>query len=275
MSPKLRSILLWVFAFILTIVAAVYQRMTGPSYPMRGSGVIGDSLIRYSLIRTWDGSDDAPVTITISDTSVNGELKLKRFKSYDTWSTLPMIREGDRLVGYIPHQPPAGKVIYHVTLTRNGNFWLLNEKPSIIRFKGFVPRNILWTHIILIFLSMFISTRTGLEVIFKGNNTYLYSWITVVCFLIGGMILGPVVQKYSFGAYWTGWPFGHDLTDNKSLVAFIFWLAALGFQIWNRNRRIWALIASVVLLTVYLIPHSVLGSEIDHTKQEQNTESAG
>ena len=35
---------------------------------------------------------------------------------------------------------------------------------------------------------------------------------------LGGMILGPIVQKYAFGAYWTGIPFGHDLTDAKNLV---------------------------------------------------------
>jgi hypothetical protein len=273
MNRNLRSFLLWTLAFLLTVAAAVFQRRTGPSYPMRGTVVVENIPVKYSLIRTYDGDDNAPVKILIADTSVGGELKLKRYKSYDDWSLVTMIREGDQLTGYIPHQPMAGKVMYHVRLTKNGNTYVVNEKPAIIRFKGFVPRGILWTHIIIIFLAMLISTRTGLEILFKGKHTYLYSWITVVTFLIGGMILGPVVQKYSFDAYWTGWPFGHDLTDNKSLVAFIFWLVALGYQLWNRNRKVWALIASAVLLVIYVIPHSVLGSEIDYTRQENKTES--
>jgi hypothetical protein len=41
------------------------------------------------------------------------------------------------------------------------------------------------------------------------------------------MILGPVVQKFAFGEYWTGFPFGTDLTDNKTLIAFIGWIIAL------------------------------------------------
>jgi uncharacterized membrane protein len=86
------------------------------------------------------------------------------------------------------------------------------------------------------------------------------------------MILGPIVQKFSFDAYWTGWPFGYDLTDNKSLIAFIFWGIALIVMSRNRQNRVWPVLASLVLLVIFLIPHSVLGSEIDFTK-EQKTEN--
>ena len=184
-----------------------------------------------------------------------------------------MERRGDNLIGYIPHQDMAGKVMYQVMLMKNGNSYLLNEEPAIIRFKGFVPRGILFFHIMTIFLAMLFSTRTAFEVLFKLNYTYLYTWLTVALLAVGGMILGPVVQKYAFDAYWTGWPFGHDLTDNKSLLAFIFWIVALVYQIWRRERKGWAVVAAVVLFVVYLIPHSVLGSEIDYTQEGQSTET--
>ena len=272
MNKRLKSFLLWALAFLLTIAAAYYQRTTGPSYEIRGKVVIDGQTYKYKLIRTYDGSDNAPIEITIPDETVTGELKLRRYKSFDEWSTTSMERQGDNLIGSIPHQDMAGKVMYHVTLLKNGNSFLLNEEPAIIRFKGFVPRGTLWFHIITIFLAMLFSTRTALEVLFKGRYTYLYTWLTVIFLMVGGMILGPVVQKYAFDAYWTGWPFGNDLTDNKSLLAFIFWLVALGYQLWNKEKKVMAVIAAVVLLAVYMIPHSVLGSEIDYTKEEQQTE---
>jgi hypothetical protein len=85
------------------------------------------------------------------------------------------------------------------------------------------------------------------------------------------MLLGPAVQKYAFGAFWTGWPFGNDLTDNKTLVAVIGWLIA-----WLRvrkypNRRGWAIAAALILLAVYLIPHSMFGSELDYSTGEIET----
>lgn len=254
-------------AFVITVGSAYYQRTTGPTYELRGRVTIDETVYQYKLIRTYDGNDQAPVEIAVADPDVSGELKLRRYKSHDEWSTTTMVRQGDKLTGYIPHQPMAGKVMYHVTLKKGGNTFLLNEEPAIIRFKGFVPRGILIAHIIIIFLAMLFSTRTAFEVLFKLKYTYLYTWITLICLTIGGMILGPVVQKYAFDAYWTGWPFGHDLTDNKSLLAFIFWIVALAYQIWRREKKNWAVVAAVVLFLVYIIPHSILGSEIDYTKE--------
>jgi hypothetical protein len=273
MKPKLKSFLLWVLAFVITVGAGYYQRTTGPTYEIRGKVVIDDARYKYKLIRTYDGDDDAPVEITITDPDVTGEMKLKRYKSYDEWSTSAMERQGDKLIGYIPHQDMAGKVMYQVTLMKNGNTYLLNEEPAIIRFKGYVPRGVLFAHIITIFLAMLFSTRTAFEVIFKLKYTFLYTWLTLIFLAVGGMILGPIIQKYAFDAYWTGWPFGNDLTDNKSLLAFIFWIVALGYQIWRRERKGWAVAAAVVLFAVYMIPHSVLGSEIDYTKEDQKTEA--
>jgi hypothetical protein len=59
------------------------------------------------------------------------------------------------------------------------------------------------------------------------------------------------------------------MTDNKTAVAFIFWLVAL-YMLWkNPEKRGWALVAAIVLFLVYMIPHSMLGSEIDHTALPQ------
>jgi len=162
MNPKLKSVLLWVVTFMLTAVAAVYQRTTGPTYEIRGKVLIDGSTYKFKLIRTYDGHGDAPVEINVADTSVSGEMKFRRYKSYDEWSFSPMIRQGGKLTGYVPHQDMAGKVMYHVILSKRGTSYLLNEEPAVIRFKGFVPRSILWIHIVTIFLAMLFSSRTAL-----------------------------------------------------------------------------------------------------------------
>jgi hypothetical protein len=71
------------------------------------------------------------------------------------------------------------------------------------------------------------------------------------------------VQKFAFGDLWTGVPFGWDLTDNKTLIAVLFWLIAV---IMNRKkeRPVYMVLAAVVLLVVFSIPHSLFGSELDY-----------
>ncbi|MCX6245438.1 MAG: hypothetical protein NTU98_12155 [Bacteroidetes bacterium] len=266
MNRQLKTALIWIFAIVFTVFIAGYQRKTGPTYEMSVKKEIGGQLIKAKLIRTYDGNDDAKIILTIPDTSIKGKIQFRRFKSYDSWTTAPMVRDGNSLIGSLPHQDIAGKVMYHVTLVKGSEEVLLNDDAAVLRYKGHVPMFILLPHILIIFLAMLFSTLTGLEAIFKGKNTLLYTWITIITLFIGGLILGPIVQKFSFNVYWAGWPFGHDLTDNKSIVAFIFWVIALIVQYRNREKKVWAIVASVVLLVVFLIPHSMLGSEIDFTK---------
>ncbi len=90
---------------------------------------------------------------------------------------------------------------------------------------------------------------------------------------IGGLVLGPIVQKYAFGAYWTGWPFGEDLTDNKTLVMWLAWVVGGGRARappgagrprgpLDRGR------GRLVMIAVYLVPHSLRGSQLDYGKVE-------
>ena len=267
MNKTLQSILLWVFCFIFTVLVAYYQRKTGPTHPITTKIEMGDRVIKNKLLTSFGGDGDAVIRIETPDREYKGLIRYKRFKSFDEWSEASLVRDGDHLIATIPHQPPAGKVDYLILLKKGDHTIQLTEKPVRIRFKGAVPLWVLITHIIIIFIAMVLSNRTGAEVIFKGPNVYPYTVATIIFLLVGGLILGPIMQNYAFGAYWAGWPFGHDLTDNKTIVAFIFWVVAFFVLRKNSKNTKWALIAAIILLIVYLIPHSVLGSEIDYTAQ--------
>ncbi len=262
-----RSVILWILAIIITIASAVYQRVTGPTQPVSGSTKIGGKEIKYTLLRNHDSSADADMEISIPDMIITGSVSWRRFRSYDTLRTYPLVREGDKLIVTIPRQSAAGKVAYRVKLyDSTGTGHDLTNEPVIIRFKDPVPLLVMIAHIFLIFLAMLYSTRTGLEAVVRGDKVYRHTILTVILLLIGGMILGPVVQKYAFGAFWTGWPVGHDLTDNKTAIAMILWLIALWRVRIKDKGRGWIIAASIVTLAIFLIPHSVLGSELDYTK---------
>ncbi len=261
---KNKVVFLWIFSFLFTACIAYYQRTTGPTYPISGKKEIAGRMVKYKLIRTHGGDGDAEIIIKKIADNITGSLKYKRFGTNDEWVSAPMQRDGMNLVGYLPHQPPAGKVIYQVTLTSGDESVLLNAEPTVVRFKGDVPAWILIPHILLMFIAMMMSTRTGLEALAREKNTLRYAWITMVSLFIGGLLLGPVVQNYAFGEYWTGWPFGHDLTDDKTLVALIFWAIAVWRLFRKPENRTWPVVAMVVLLLVYLIPHSMFGSSLDY-----------
>lgn len=266
-----RSGLIWILCIIFTISIAYYQRKTGPSHTIRDKIVFADETIKYKLIRTHGGNDNALVEIPVNDSTIEAFCEYRRKNAGDEWITQEMYFDGENRVAVLPHQPPAGKIEYLITLKKGDHELQLTDEPVNIRFKGHVPTLILIIHITLIFLAMVFSTRTGIEAIFKGRNTYKYTAITLILFFVGGLIFGPIIQKYAFGEYWAGWPFGEDLTDNKALIAFIFWLVAFIFISRKRSNRKWVIIASIVFILTYLIPHSILGSEYDYKSGEVKT----
>ena len=267
-----KSVLLWLIALILTLITAVYQRMTGPTYPISGEAKIGGEIINFKLDRTHGGEGDHPIEISVDDETISGELFWKRYKTNDDWTKVEMVRQNGKLVSYLPHQPPAGKLIYHIILQKNGEALTLPASGEvIIRFKGDVPIYFLIPHIIFIFGAMLLSTRTGLEYFNEGKKFKFLTIITFIFVIIGGFIFGPIVQKYAFDAFWTGFPFGHDLTDNKILVGFVGWLLALIAIYKFKNPKRWIVFASILMFIIFLIPHSLLGSELDYNELDAKT----
>lgn len=258
---------LWILAILITMFAAVYQKMTGPTYPLRGKALLNDMEISYELARSHETGKNYGIVINTSSKEIDGFVVFKRFKTQDPWTKLVMEKKENLLLASLPYQPPAGKLAYKVILScKEKEISLSGEEPVIIRFKGEVPQAILIPHIIIIFLAMLFSTRAGIEALDRSSNPRkLALWAAGLLF-VGGIILGPIVQKYAFGALWTGFPFGFDLTDNKTLIAMLGWTVALIAGRKGKPARGWVLGASILLLVIFLIPHSLLGSELDYSK---------
>jgi len=265
-----RSVLLWIIAFVLTVFIAAYQRITGPTYPLSGETILDGKTIKYSLDRSHGGNGDHQVKIKNADINIAGVVEWKRYKTSDDWQSVEMKYEDGYLIGNLPHQQPAGKLLYRITLIKDSEKVVLNNhQPVIIRFKGDVPIFIIIPHVILIFLAMLFSTRTGLEFFSKEPNYKNLVYWTFGLLILGGMIFGPIMQKYAFGEFWTGVPFGIDLTDNKTLIAVIGWIVALFAIKKSANPKRWVIFASVLMFIIYLIPHSVLGSELDYDEMDK------
>lgn len=259
----MKTVLFTIIAIAITLGAIIYQRSTGPTYPKKVSLAIEDETYKFKLIRSHGGTTDCPLEFEIPNSAITGTVTFKKFPTRDEWTTIDMVRDGNQLIGYLPNQPPAGKLEYKIEFQMNDNSFPLHEtNATVIRFKGDVPALALVPHVLLMFIAMLLSNLVGVMALFKHGNYRRLAWITFILFGLGGMVLGPVVQWYAFGEFWAGIPFAWDLTDNKTLVAFIFWIIAL---VMNRQqpRPAYIVLASVVMLIIYSIPHSMYGSQLD------------
>ena len=276
--PRWLGVLLWVAAVLLMLSAAVYQRLTGPTHPFRGRIEVGAESYSYRLLRSQETSERARIVVPRPGNGATGTLSYRRYPTSDAFETVELEEEplvkGPALAGRLPIQPPAGKIEYYLELeTAAGPVRIpaagAPEPTIILRYKGPVPAALLLAHVLFMFFSVLIGMRAGLGALLAPSNIRPLSRITLGGLTIGGMILGPFVQKHAFGDYWTGFPWGYDLTDNKTLIMWVVWVLAV-LVLGGKGKKIAAvgraavLAAALVMTVVYLIPHSMRGSELNY-----------
>ena len=266
---KSKTFLLWTITVVITVSAMIYQRMTGPTYPKKISVELAGQEYKLKLLRSNEIGSPCDIKIPIEDKEVKAVIFFKRYKVKEEWTREEMQLKIDDdktfLNATLPEQPSAGKVEYRIELYKGDKMIdIAKDEPIVVRFKGFVPRYILIPHIIFMIISLFVATRAGVEALANGAKTRKFATVTLIALGIGGLILGPIVQLYAFGELWTGWPFGGDWTDNKTIFAWLFWLIAFIVLRKKPNNKLWPIIATIVIFAMYMIPHSMGGSELDN-----------
>lgn len=257
----------WFFAVIITLGAIVYQRITGPTHPKLVKYEISGVNNRLSLPRSADSGTDCKIILEAVSSDYEATLYYRHFPKKEDWIQLPFKSdESGKIASSLPTQPAAGKLEYYIEI-KNINSQKITElskdEPCVIRFKNPVPAWALIPHIILMFIAMLLSNLTGAMAIFNHDRFRYYGVLTLITLLVGGFVFGPIVQYYAFGQAWTGFPFGYDLTDNKTLIAFVAWGIAV-FLNKNIKRPVISFLAAIVMIIVFSIPHSLRGSELNY-----------
>lgn len=260
----MKNLLFWLVAVVITITAAMYQRMTGPTYPQKINISVDGTEYKLKLKRSQTNTHLCKIRIEVAG-DITGRLYYKRFRVNEDWTMSAMTREEGNLTGELPSQPAAAKLEYYIALTTPAGkeITIARESPVVIRFKGNVPALVMIPHILIMFFAMLLSNLAGITAAFRSPRQKSYGQWALWLLLAGGMILGPVVQKYAFGDLWTGIPFGWDLTDNKTLIAVAAWIFAVVMNR-KRERPAYTIAAALILLLVYSIPHSMFGSELNY-----------
>jgi len=294
MSLRATSVSLWVLATALMLAAGSYQERTGPTYPVDGTLDVAGVPKAYSLPRTQTTGKELRIAVPNPGQGSSASVVWRRFPTDDPFTTTQLRPETNdkgeaELAAGLPSQPPAGKVEYRVEIqTPGGVVHIPSEDAAaagegmiVARYKDAVPLPLLISHIACMFFALLLGIRVALAALVQPSGIGRLPWISLGLMTVGGLVLGPFVQKYAFGAFWTGFPWGYDLTDNKTLIMWLAWAVAC-VVLWRSRRgrtgtpadgpipgpsgiaRVTLLVAALVMVGVYLIPHSFKGSQLDY-----------
>ena len=139
------------------------------------------------------------------------------------------------------------------------------DEPIVARFRADVPAGVLIPHILAMFGGMMIATRALLEVLRParpmprgaGADRHGCCSSSAGCSSVRWCRSSPSTPSGPAG------PSATDLTDNKTALAVLAWLPATLLALRGRRAPIVVVMGWIVMMGVFLIPHSLRGSEID------------
>jgi len=283
----------WKLGIAFVVVFLLFALSKGSTHRRQAMVVekLGARIVHVTTSE-WIGDGDAPVKAIITTTSplYPGSVKLYYKigkKGNLSWAPMERVVARDTFSGFVPHQEKGQRAYYYLQVeTPQGHVVTLPDaqapgsKSFLLKFKGVVHPFVTIGHVLCMFTAVFIllvaffysfDILGGRRPVHQALKPIL--WALLFLF-IGGFPLGWIMAAQTFGTPWSGFPFGWDITDNKTLLAFGYWFVLLIlvyrslFQKDSTRDLIqpkafaWLTILGTLLtLWIYLIPHSVTLSD--------------
>lgn len=237
--------------------------------------------IRHTTVTEQVGPGEPTVFLSIASSEMVTPFVLYRSPHEAEPERRPMVPgSDDRWEARLPDRGKGGRLLYAFEIVRHGgDVRRLPEAPDgfyLIKFKGEYSSFVLVLHIAAMFGSfffMFMSFFSAVEIL-KGTEgkrkTIVFARCVLILSFLGGWPLGFILNYQAFGPVWEGFPFGYDITDNKTQLMFVFWLASLllvrgsffgrdtkSDKLGPRGFAIAVILSFVVSLILFLVPHSI------------------
>ena len=144
-----KKVIFWILAVLISLGTMVYQRLTGPTYEKRYKITQRDTIYEFELPRSHGGDSDCPIELELPS-NFEGKIIWRKYPTENPWETIQMESVEGKLVAALPHQPPAGKLEYHLELMADNQVIELGDEQNVVvRFKGSVPAWAQIPHILL------------------------------------------------------------------------------------------------------------------------------
>lgn len=259
-SLKLSPYWRWVIALVLCLTGLFAQRQLSSELPLTIDQAWAGKRVTTTLDRVHVGPGGQRISVAGVEPEWTGELIWRPADSEAEFHRLPLRNLGSLIAGEIPLQARGIRAEYRLELeTPDGLLRLPAQGTLMIRSRGATRLEVSLAHIALLALGLLLAMRAGLEALALGEHAQVFAWGSFLSFLGGGLVCGPLMKQQAYGLLWTGPPFGLDSTDTKTLLIVIAWLLPLLLRARGLRARRWIVLAALLSLAVFLIPHSSFG----------------
>ena len=270
-----------VIALALTIVLLGLARRLSTRRPCDITVESGDLRARHRTVTEQVGPGAPLVSVEIES-----EAGVEPLVFYSEGDGIPPYRlemtrsGGGRWEARLPARDKGERLSYAISFMQDGAAVARIPEGEgsflLVKYKGTVMSAVLILHVVFMFAAFYFMVQGLWSAvgILKGSERKADAvsnarWV-LVCSFVGGWPLGFILNYQAFGYLWEGYPFGYDITDNKTQVMFIFWLVSLllvrgsFFGLGEERDRLGArgfaaavIISFAVSLLLFIVPHSL------------------
>lgn len=266
-------IMRYILALVLTIVLLGIARRTSTRHEETLHATVDGTTITHKTVTENFG--DGPIIDVKAANTADLAAIVVFYEPNSPRISQEMTPTAEGFTTRLPSLPKGHKWFYHIEISKNGNTAaaLPADRDQFIKFKGHVTPLILIPHIFCMFATIFFGALTVFTAFDltrgRGNPraSVRFLLLTAIFAFIGGFPLGYAVAYQAFGVGWGGIPIGWDITDNKTVILFLFWLITLllawrglsgrKMAISNRTYAALAALSFIVTFITFLIPHSI------------------
>jgi len=274
-------------ALLLTVVFLIFSRMTTAVRSVHETVLQHGILIDHQTVPKQVGDEIPVVSARVEGASeVRLVYKIGEDGEYTSVEMTPVPGEENVFTASIPLHPKGVKAWYYleaVGLRGEGEVKVtLPEKrpgqvrPIKLKFEGEVPAYIVLPHVLCIFGGIFFAILALFSVadVRRGKvslkKSVKFPLLAFVLLFLGFVPFGIPMNYYAFGVTWEAFPFGWDVTDNKSQILLLVWLFTLFLVkgtllgkgesrnlVSDRGFAVWVIISFIITVVIFGVPHSL------------------
>jgi len=264
----------YLLAIVLTVVLLGIARRMSTRRPGEIQISSGDVSISHTTV-TENFGDGPIIELKISAVDSLRPMVLYSEQAGSPYQSMEMVLGANGYYARLPALDKGRKWYYHIDIYRVNAIiaTIPVSGDQFIKFKGHVSPFVLIPHIACMFATIFFGLLTVFTAVdysrgrgeLKRSVKFLF--LTIVFSFIGGFPLGYLVAYQAFGQGWAGIPVGWDITDNKTVILFLFWLISfiIAFRglksgssgIDPRKYLLLVGLSFFVTILTFLIPHSI------------------
>lgn len=249
-----QQIILWVSAFVITMISIFLLRIIDPEKPVTGTVEFGGEKVSYKFDRVIRSNDNYKVMIFSELEGLSGTLEYKLQSTDLVWNRVPLEMNKNILSAEIPKQPVLSEVLYRIILEHsNKEFTVPNNEGIKLKFLGRVSPQIMVWYFITILGGLLFSFRIGLEYFNKNEKIKKLSFFAFLTFFFYAMLLIPVKRTYELSAFEKSIPQINQLFSIGGILIIILWVAGIISFFYAKNRKLMALIVSVLTLLIFIV----------------------